>query len=449
MFDPERYDSATGRFGAVVVALLAIASSITGILNGFAYDDTVIIIEDPRFRSLQSLWQVFTRTYWMPQYGGSLYRPLTTLGFRLEWIVGGGSPLPFHIVSILMYAAVSVAVFGLARQLFDNTSAFVSAALFAVHPLHVEAVANAVGQAELGAALCVVTAMSLYIRWSRSSGIDWRRRSLLCALFLCGLMFKEHAIVLPGLIVAAEILAINSGATFNERTRRLLPLLIPLSLTAVAFVAIRTSVIGTIAGGGPEATVFLHQPFSVRLLTMIPVVLEWIRLFVWPANLSADYSAPRIEVLHSFTIAMVPAIAVIIACTGIAVQMRKQYPTAAFAFAWTGIALLIPSNLIVVTGVALAERTLFLPSVGVAMLLGGGLVALARSASPSFQRGVAYGVALLLVAGIARSSTRNPVWRNDETLFRQTVDDVPNSSKAHEMLGNVLMTKGKHAEGIL
>jgi hypothetical protein len=384
----------------------------------------------------------------MPQYGGSLYRPLTTLGFALQWMAGGGSPLPFHAVSIVLYAAVSVAVFGLARQLFDDTTALVAAAIFAVHPLHVEAVANAVGQAELGAALCVVTAMSLYLRWSRSTGIDRRQTVLLCVLFLCGLMFKEHAVVLPGLIVAAEILTSSSGETFKERTRRLSRLLIPLALTAVAFVAVRAGVIGMIGGEAHEATVFLNQPFSVRALTMLPVVLEWIRLFVWPANLSADYSPPRIDVLHSFTIAMVPAIAVVAACVGIAVQMRKQHPSATFAFAWLAIALLIPSNLIVVTGVALAERTLFLPSVGVAMLLGTGLVALARNASPSLQRGVAYAVALIIVAGIARSSTRNPVWKGDESLFRQTAEDVPNSSKAHEMLGDVLMSKGKR-EGII
>lgn len=430
------------------VAVLALLASISGILNGFAYDDTAIIVEDTRFRSIQNLWQVFTHTYWMPQYGGSLYRPLTKLGFALQWMVGSGSPLPFHIVSILLYAAVSVAVFGLARQLFDDTSAFVAAAIFAVHPLHVEAVANAVGQAELGAALCVVTAMSLYIRWSRSTGIHGREIVLLCAMFLCGLMFKEHAVVLPGLIVAAEILTSGSGQTFKQRTRRLSRLLIPLALTAAAFVAVRASIIGMIGGEAHEATVFLNQPLSVRALTMLPVVLEWIRLFVWPVNLSADYSPPRIDVLHSFTIAMVPAIAVVAACSGIAFQIRRQSRAATFSFAWLAIGLLIPSNLIVVTGVALAERTLFLPSVGVAMLLGTGLVALARNASPSLRRGVAYAVALIIVAGIARSSTRNPVWKDDESLFRQTAEDVPNSSKAHEMLGDVLMSKGKR-EGII
>ena len=82
------------RYGAIIVAVLAVAASITGIRNTFAYDDIAVIVEDTRFRSIQNFWQVFTHTYWMPQYGGSLYRPLTTLGFALQWMAGGGSPPP-------------------------------------------------------------------------------------------------------------------------------------------------------------------------------------------------------------------------------------------------------------------------------------------------------------------------------------------------------------------
>jgi protein O-mannosyl-transferase len=435
------------RHAALIVWLFALSASITGIFNGFAFDDRAIIVEDARFRSLHTLWQVFTHTYWSPQYGGSLYRPLTTLGFALQWMIGHGSPLPFHVVSILLYAAVSVAVFGLAKQLLDDTSAFVGAALFAVHPVHVEAVANVVGQSELGAAFFVITAMSLYVRWSRSGGIGARQILILSALFLCGLMFKEHAVVLPGLIVAGEILTLGSSETFNARARRLSRLLIPLAVVAAAFVVARTVIVGTV-GEALQASALLHQPFRVRALTMLPVVLEWVRLFVWPASLSADYSPPRIDVMESFTIAMVPAIAVVIATAGIAVQLRKQHPSTTFALAWLGITLLIPSNLIVVTGVTLAERMLFLPSVGATILLGAALVALARNASPSLRRGLVYPVGLVIISGIVRSSTRNPVWRNDETLFRQTADDVPNSSKAHEMLGDVLMSKGNR-EGII
>ncbi len=433
---------------ALIVALLATIASISGILNGFAYDDIAVIVEDTRFRSLHDIWQVFTHTYWMPQYGGSLYRPLTTLGFALQWMAGGGSPFPFHLVSILLYAAVSVAVLGLARQLFDDTSALAAAALFAVHPLHVEAVANAVGQAELGAALFVVIAVSRYIKWSRSNSLGPRELLLLCGMFLCALMFKEHAIVLPGLIVATELLPLKQGSTMRERVRGLWPVLAGLAVVAAAFVVLRTSIVGSINGAGQQVSVLAGQPLSIRTFTMMPVVLEWIRLFVWPANLSADYSPPRIDILTSFTATMIPALTLLLASCAVAIKSRREFPSAVFAFAWIVIALLIPSNIAVITGFVLAERTLFLPSVGVAILLGAGCVTLMRHASLPMRRALSYGLPIVIVAGLVRSSARNPVWRNNETLFRQTAEDVPNSSKAHEMLGDVLMSQGRR-EGII
>ncbi|HUQ48844.1 MAG TPA: tetratricopeptide repeat protein [Gemmatimonadaceae bacterium] len=436
------------RHGVWIVVALAVAASITGITNDFAFDDVRAVYEDTRIHSLPSLWHVFTQTYWLPKYGASLYRPLTSLGFGLQWAIGGGSPLIFHVVSIVAYAAVCAAMLGLARQIFDNATALVGTAIFAVHPLHVEAVANVVGQAELGAALLVIVAVSKYLKWSRGRGVGALEITALCAMYGGALMFKEHAIVLPALLMATELLPSADGATTVKRVGQRWPLLVAMAIAGAVFVVVRALVIGKVTGGGDQAGVFIGQGFGVRLLTMLPVVLEWIRLFVWPASLSADYSSPRIDIATSFQATMLPAVAILLAVVAIAVYVRREHPSTAFAFAWSGITLLIPSNLIVVTGFVLAERALFLPSVGVSMLLGVGVMAALRYASQPMQRVVVAGVAVLIVAGIARSSFRNPVWKDNESLFRQTVEDVPYSWKSHLMLGEFLVGQGK-GEGIL
>ncbi len=82
--------------------MLAVAASLSGISNGFALDDVQIIVENERVHSLIGAWRIFTQAYWPPSGGSSLYRPLTSLGFVIQWAVGGGSPLPFHIVSIAL-----------------------------------------------------------------------------------------------------------------------------------------------------------------------------------------------------------------------------------------------------------------------------------------------------------------------------------------------------------
>jgi protein O-mannosyl-transferase len=139
---------------------------------------------------------------------------------------------------------------------------------------------------------------------------------------------------------------------------------------------------------------------------------------------------------------------VVFGVAAIALHIRKAHPATTFALMWAVIGMLIPSNLIVVTGFVLAERALFLPSVGVAMLLGCIVAMILRHATPATRRAAVAAVAAVIVAGIARSSWRNPVWKDNATLFRQTAEDVPYSWKSHMMLGELLASQGK-GEGIL
>jgi len=118
------------------------------------------------------------------------------------------------------------------------------------------------------------------------------------------------------------------------------------------------------------------------------------------------------------------------------------------------ILLAIPSNLVVVTGFVLAERTLFLPSVmvviGAAAVLkytfdSIGIVSADRARAGRFTLAA---LSLIVVAGIARSSTRNPVWRDNETLFANTVVDAPRSAKAHMMVAQLFSDRGNQKKAI-
>jgi hypothetical protein len=131
---------------------------------------------------------------------------------------------------------------------------------------------------------------------------------------------------------------------------------------------------------------------------------------------------------------MVASAAILVGFAGLAWIARKRVPVAAFAFLWVVIALLIPSNLIIPTGFTLAERTLFLASGGV--MLGVAAVAAyltARNAPVSrpvrlMTSGV---IGVLLVLGLVRSTLRQRIWRDTDTLVVQTVNDVPASYRAH------------------
>jgi hypothetical protein len=421
------------------ICLLAVAAASTSIGNGFALDDVHLIPANDRVHAISEAWKLFGQTYWPPAHGSSLYRPLTMLMFSMEWAIGGGSPMPFHVMNIVLYAVTCVMLFRFLRQLVDTDVAWLGAALFAVHPVHTEAVANVVGQAELLAAIFVFASMERYIRARRNGSLTLRDTAIIAGFYACGLLSKEHAVVLPALLVCSEVV-IRKDETLVTRAKKFLPALVALAAVAVAFIIIRTRVTGGLRSAGVNE-ILSGEPFFTRALTMLSVVLEWIRLLLWPAQLSADYSFPRTHVYTSFDASMVPGVIVLLGSGVIAWALRRTIPVVTFAILWFAVTMAIPSNLVMMTGFVLAERTLFLPSVTVVLILAVAIAGLWRMIEPSEdgrRRILAGAVGLVLIAGVTRSVYRNPAWHDNDTLFRQTVEDTPFSSRAHWMLAEHL-----------
>jgi hypothetical protein len=164
---------------------LAAAAVYVGVLwNRFALDDAVIIGQDPLVRSLAGVWRAFGHAY----LRGAMYRPLTIASYALDW------PLQsfawYHAVNLLWHMGVSVLVALLARRWTGTTGALVAGLVFAVHPVHVEAVANVVGRDELMAAAFALLAVYAALGWGK---VGWSA----VALGL-GLLCKENAAVVPG-----------------------------------------------------------------------------------------------------------------------------------------------------------------------------------------------------------------------------------------------------------
>ncbi len=437
------------RYGVLLVAFAAVLSSITGLRNGFALDDVEVIVNNPLLHTLAAPWGLFHATYWRAEMGATLYRPLTMISFATQWVIGGGSPLPFHVTSIALYAFLSAAVYRFAKLLLPAAATLVGALVFAVHPVHVEAVANIVGQAELWVALIFVLLLTWYIEIRRAGGLGRFQVVGIAAGYLVACCFKEHAIVLPVILLAAEMLLVQDGTSYKGRIRQLAPLMGAMAVAALAFLVARHSVLGNELD--VTALILRKQSFATRFFTMLSVVTEWIRLFFWPMNLSADYSYPRIRPHSGFEAAMLPAVAVILGAAWIAWSLRKRAPVAAFGICWIAVTMLLPSNLIIVTGFVLAERTLMLATVGFALCVGAGAHEILASVAASERRTGAFvfaGAAAVIVIFAGRSMTRSPVWRDNNTLIAQTVLDVPSSHRAHWMYATYLAENNHEREAL-
>jgi hypothetical protein len=434
---------------------LGIAASVTGLENGFALDDVALIAGNARVHSLDHWWRLFAMTYWPPQYGASLYRPIVTIGYALQWAAGHGTPWLFHLTSIVLYAAVSALVLSLALELIRPPAALAAAALFAAHPVHVEAVANVVGQSELLAAAATLGACVIYLRARRWGALGPRSIAWIALLFVVACLSKEHAVLLPGLLAALEWFAVGRDGSrpalrVRDRARAMAPLFATLALIVVGLVIVRTLVVGELLGEKHLVPIYGVR----RLWVVLAVVPHWLRLLTWPAHLSAEYSPRQIEIPQSPGWEIAPGAAILVAVVAGFVALglgteggRAERNVARVAFAWLAITLFPVSNLFSV--MLVAERTLLMPSVGATLLAAAAVSALLGTdpaARVRMRPVVAVVISCAVLLGIVRSATRSRVWRDDATLFAQTVEDAPRSYRAQFFYGQLLFEQGKRGE---
>lgn len=434
---------------ALVVAV-ALAASASGLGNGFALDDVPIVQRHEVVHSLSRWWEIFGSPYWPPERGGGLYRPLPMLVWAAQWTLGGGSPWPFHAVNVVLYAVLAAVVLRLMRALVaDERAALVGAALFAAHPVHVEAVANVVALTELMAAVPMVFAVAWFVERRRAGALGGRDVVVLCGCYAAASLSKENGTMLPLLLVAAEVVLMRGTGPWRERARRSLPLMAGLMAVAAGYLVLRAHALHAVKGEYPHV-VWAVVPTLTRELTMLGVAMEWLRLLFWPARLSAEYTPPHIRLIDHWSWALLPAAILVYGVKSFMVVAFRRAPLVAFASAWIVVTLFPVSNTFVVAGLILAERTLLLPSVA-AMLAVAWLAQVAlewEAPRAAVLRGAGAATVMALVAlGTWRSAERGPVWRDNETLFRQTVADAPQSYRARYNLGAWFMERGALADG--
>jgi hypothetical protein len=428
------------------LALLAFAGTVTTIGHDFTYDDRPVVFANPRVHALSHLPRLFTETYWPPMYGGDGYRPIVMSLFTMQWVAAHGAPWLFHLVNILLAVATVLAVYWCALAILPPFGALVAGALFAVHPVHVEVTGNVVGQSELIVALCLALAVGLYVRRRASPALAGRDVLAISALFAVALFTKEHAVVLPPLLLAAEATVIR-GDGWRARVRALRTLFLAFIAVSLAYLYVRGLVQQDLAGFLPFPVFrFLNMSAADRVGTMMNEMPRIAQLILFPTHLSADYSPADVRIAEGPALSQLPGVFICLATVVLMIALRHASPVVSFGLAWITIAFLPVSNLLVPAGFVTAERTLFFPSVG-AVLMAGALAEHIRThAGPARRRIAAAVLAVLLVAGLARTIDRQRVWRNNATFIVALVHDAPNGYRAHYLNARQAAIEGRLGE---
>ena len=402
--------------------------------NHFAWDDTQIILKSDLVHAWSGVWRAFVVPYWPSDWGGFLYRPLTVATFAVDWHLGG--PGWFHAVNIVWHGGASVLVallaarwIGAGDQAAEIRAGLVAGLAFAVHPVHVEAVANVVGRAELMAA--VFTLLSVYAAVERGS-VGWS-----AVAWVAGLLSKENAAVAPALIVSAWALGLGRAGRLKPTRRQMAAFAASWIVIGLVYGLARGAVLHPYPQRFNRAPVFAGLSGVDIRLTGVAALADLLRLLVFPLTLRVDYSPDERMAIRSIADPSFIAGALALVCWAIILGLawRRRRNDVVMGLLWIAFAYAPVANLLFPVGVIMAERTLYLPSVGIALLLASWVRGLNTRATA-----VLVGAAVL--AGGVRSWLRVPVWRTDEHVMLSILEDSPASYRGPMSAGIVYLEEG-------
>ncbi|MBX7138069.1 MAG: tetratricopeptide repeat protein [Oligoflexia bacterium] len=422
------------RVGALILLALAAFGISAG--NQFAFDDLVRIVQYADIRTVRGS----LGSFWHALFPGNLYRPLPTVSYGLTYALFGLNPLPYHLCNIFLHCCNALFLFLLlsrARSM-PSQAAFMIAALFAVHPLATETVANVSGRPELMAGffgLLLLLRCSKFVQQNRGE-LSWSEGSALLVWTFLALLSKESALCLP-LLSALIVCFCSSG---NVR-RRLWLILLPQTLAISIYLGLRLYALHALASGS-DLVQFVDNPLIAltsmqRMLSAWALLGRYATLAIFPFNLSADYSyaqliplamLPNVQGLFGITAA---SALLVTALSGV----RHRSAEALFA-GWFFLAFVVTSNLAFPIGTIFGERLAYLPSCGTIGLL---VLGLGRLQNRTI-RGVLFGT--LLTGFIWASNWRSLDWYDSDTLHTAQSKISPQSAKTLVNYGVVLRNGG-------
>ncbi|HET8542447.1 MAG TPA: tetratricopeptide repeat protein [Anaeromyxobacter sp.] len=426
---------------AIVAALLAYAGTLR---NGFTFDDGIVVVRNPAIRSPASLGRIVLETEWAGGGHGEVrnYRPLAAATYALDHAIFGLDPLAFHATNVLLHvlATLSILALGAAWRL-PLAASGIAALLFAVHPVHVEAVASVVGRKDVLA--CALLALMAWLH--AASPAPGPGRTVLACVAYAGAMLSKEIGVVGIALVALQDLA--SGALVARERRG------PLARRYASYLGVLAAylVLYSIATAGsrvvldPGDNPLVRLPPLERALNAVSIVGKGLGLQLLPLRLSPDYSDAAIPLLRS---ALDPRLALTVLSLGawafLAVRLRRAAPVAALSLGWYALTLLPASNLLFACGTIFGERLLYAPSAATALLAGAAL----HRGLPRMPAVRAAGLAVLALALGARTVAYASAWKDDLALFSHAARVVPGSAKVHANLAAQLLDRGSAEEAL-
>lgn len=465
--------------------LISIASSVCYLnsLNcGFVFDDVSAVKENRDLRPNTPLLELFQNDFWgtpiQKEHSHKSYRPLCVLTFRLNYLLHGLQPMGYHLVNVLFHVVVCLLYFRVCLLFLPEVASVVSSLLFAVHPVHTEAVTGVVGRAETLSSVFFLWAFLCYVKCTRPHQKDYHKTDwtelLKCVLLIAvATLSKEQGITVTAVCCAYDVfvaqglhpadffhviqLLLSSKGQPPPWLREMLLRILVLVTSSVLLLMARLKIMGAqlpvfTKFDNPAATA--ESPTKQLTFNYLLPVNAWLLLF--PHNLCCDWTMGTIPLLNSYqdvrNVATVMFYLTLLSLVWAAFVSEEGH-LVIMSLALTAFPFLPASNLFFPVGFVVAERVLYAPSMGFFMLVGYGWSRiydlLQDSSNGNIFRQILWG-ALLIVIGIHALKTfiRNYDWSSEYTLFMSGIKVNQWNAKLYNNVGHALESEGKYNEAL-
>jgi tetratricopeptide (TPR) repeat protein len=423
--------------GARCVLILALCWTVYSAVRDFDFvnwDDPTYVLENPRVLAgltWANVWWALTTAH------SPYWHPLTWLSHMLDVTIWGPAPGPAHVVNLLIHALNSCLVYVVLRAATRTVwPSLVVAAVFAVHPLHVESVAWIAERKDVLSSCFALLTMLVYVRFARTR--TWASYLGVLLFFALALMSKPMAVTLPALLLLADIWPLKRVHWTDTRTQwarvaaEKLPLF-ALGLLTTALTVLVQSEIGAMAS-------LESLPWTTRLTNALVGYVWYLRLIIWPSGLAAFHP------LTAWSASIVFAsVIVLVAATALTFRMRASRPHLLFGWFFFLIGLLPVIGLLQAGEQAVAERFVYLPLFGI-------IVAVTWEAAAWLDSRKTLAAILVLgviavEAAVARGQV--PVWTDSLALWTATIEVTGGNSRVYENLAQAQRERGAYADALI
>ena len=412
----------------LAIAILAVLPFAPSLRGGFLYDDHALIGDNPYIHRLHWFARWFTSDFWnvtgttAGNHHVGYWRPLVTASYAIDWQLSS-APFVFHLTNLLVHAAVCVLAFvALRRWLAATWPAFAAAALFAIHPTKAECVAWISGRTDLLCALGVLLA---------AEGIARRLRGVRggIALEIAGTIIaylsKEQAVILPAFACVEAWVALGRPAIDLPTVKSALRTAVPQLGVAIGYVVLRALVL-PIGASTPI-------PLVDHVATVFETIGRFVALTFAPHRLSIQHAIVHLShhhVVHAWGYVALGGTATV-ALIGLAVALRRRWPVATVGIGLYLAVMLPTSNLKDANLLELvSERFLYLPVLGIALVVGAALAAV----GPTWKRrGFALAAACALALG-AMSASRAADFADEDVFWQREIAMHPDGPQAEQFI---------------